>query len=59
MRALKFSISRRIADYLSPRLLPGKHRFCATLDTPRNSCIIDEAAFSAWAARMFPKGAKS
>lgn len=56
MRALKFTIRRRIADYLSPRLLPGKHRFCALLDTPRNSCITDPAAFDAMAARMFPEG---
>ena len=59
MRALKFTIRRRIADYLSPRLAPGKHRFCALLDTPRESCIIDDAKFTAWAARAFPEvGAK-
>lgn len=56
MRAHKFTIRRRIEDFLSPRLLPGKHRFCAALDTPRNSCIIDEARFTAWAARMYPEG---
>lgn len=59
MRALPFTIRRRIADYLSPRLTPGKHRFCATLDTPRNSCIIDEARFTAWAKSMYPEGVKS
>ena len=59
MRAHKFTIRRRIADFLSPRILPGKHRFCAALDTPRESCIINPAAFDAMAARMFPEGAKS
>lgn len=59
MRALPFTIRRRIADYLSPRLLPGKHRFCATLDTPRESCIIDPVAFTAWAKSMYPEGVKS
>lgn len=63
MRALPFTIRRRVEDYLSPwlspRLLPGKHRFCATLDTPRESCITDMARFDAMAKRMFPEiGAK-
>lgn len=56
MRAHKFTVRRRIADCLSPRLVPGKHRFCAALDTPRESCIINPAAFDAMAARMFPEG---
>ena len=57
MRALPFSIRRRIADFLSPRLAPGKHRFCAALDTPRESCITDPAGFDRMAARMYPEGA--
>lgn len=62
MRALPFTIRRRIADrlspWLSPRLLPGKHRFCAALDTPRESCITDMARFTAWAKSMYPEGVK-
>ena len=59
MRALKFTLRRRLFDRFSPRLTPGAHRFCAALDTPRESCIINPAAFDAMAARMFPEGAKS
>lgn len=56
MRAHKFTLRRRLADYLSPRLFPGKHRFCVLLDTPHLSCVTDKARFDAMPAHMYPQG---
>ena len=56
MRALKFTLRRRLFDRFTPRLTPGAHRYCAVLDAPRSTCITDPAGFDRMAARMFPEG---
>lgn len=59
--AAPLTVRRRLADYLIPRPLPGKHLYNPIFDGAPDhpSCIIDRAAFTAMAARMYPTiGAK-
>lgn len=50
--ARKFTIRRRVADYFIPRILPGTHHPAhPAYVPPRDSCITDYAAFTAWAVR--------
>ena len=49
--AKSWSLLSEFVDRFSPKLLPGKHRYCALLDYRPSPVITNPAAFTTWAAR--------